>query len=69
MQSGNVEEKYKAVCGGIDEITKKHGYVRNGNIYKVERESRETVALFCHFGVEWRNSFASARNFACGTVA
>ena len=52
MQSGNVREKYYGVCAGIDEITKKHGYVRNGNIYKVERENRETVAFFCHFGVE-----------------
>ena len=68
MQSGNVRDKFYAVCSGIDEITKKHGYVRDGNIYKVERESRETVALFCHFGVV-RNSLAFARNFACNTVA
>ena len=51
MQSGDVKEKYDAVCAGLDEIIGKHGYVRNGNIYKVESENRETVAFFCHFGV------------------
>lgn len=69
MQSGNVEEKYKAVCGGIDEITKKHGYVRNGNIYKVESESRRDGSAFLPFRGRVRNSFTPARNFACGAVA
>lgn len=52
MSSGNVKEKYEAVVKGIDGLLEKYGYIREGNIYRVERESRDTVALFCHFGVE-----------------
>lgn len=52
MQSGNVREKYYAVCAGLDALIKKHGYVHDGNVFKVENENTDTVVLFCHFGVE-----------------
>ena len=50
--SGNVREKYTAVCRGLDELLKKHGYVHDGKLFRVERENTDTVVLFCHFGVE-----------------
>lgn len=50
--SGDVPEKYKAVCDGIDELLARHGYIHDGKIYRVERENSDTVVLFCHFGVE-----------------
>ena len=52
MQTGDVKEKYRAVCDGIDGLLKRHGYVRENNMYRAERENRDTVLLFCHFGVE-----------------
>lgn len=52
MQTGDIKEKYRAVCDGIDGLLEKHGYVREGNMYRAERENRDTVLLFCHFGVE-----------------
>lgn len=52
MQSGDVREKYYEVCAGLDELIKKHGYVHDGNIFRVENENTDTVVLFCHFGVE-----------------
>lgn len=52
MKNSNVEEKYKEVCSGIDELLKKHGYEHNGNVYNVNDSSHDTVVLFCHFGVE-----------------
>ncbi len=52
IQSGNIKEKFKAVCDGLDEILKNHGYAHEGKIFKVEKENTDTVALFCHFGVE-----------------
>ena len=52
MSSGNVKEKYITAADRIDRLLKKYGYVREGNLYRVEKESRDTVALFCHFGVE-----------------
>lgn len=52
MSSGNVKEKYTEAVSGIDAVLEKYGYVREGEFYKVEKESRDTIALFCHFGVE-----------------
>lgn len=52
FQSGNVEKRYGEVCRGLDSLLESCGYVREGSLYRVERENRETVALFCHFGVE-----------------
>ena len=52
MQTGDIKEKYRAVCDGIDRLLEKHGYVREGNMYRAEKENRDTVLLFCHFGVE-----------------
>ncbi|MDD6659739.1 MAG: histidine phosphatase family protein [Eubacteriales bacterium] len=52
MKNSNVEEKYKEVCNGIDELLKKHGYEHNGNVYNVKDSNHDTVVLFCHFGVE-----------------
>ena len=52
MKNSNVEEKYKEVCSGIDELLKKHGYEHNGNVYNVKDSNHDTVVLFCHFGVE-----------------
>lgn len=52
MQNSNVEECYREVCRGLDELLARHGYRREENFYRVERENRETVVLFCHFAVE-----------------
>ncbi len=52
MKSGNTKERFEAVCGGLDSILSEHGYERNGRIYTVKKESRETLVFFCHFGVE-----------------
>ena len=52
MQSGDVEQKYRWVCNGLDELLSRYGYRKDGDIYRVERENEETVVLFCHFGVE-----------------
>lgn len=52
MKTVNVEEEYKRVCDGIDELLKKHGYVHDGRIFRVEKSSHDKIVLFCHFGVE-----------------
>ena len=52
MAEGHVIDEAKNVYDGIDGILARHGYERDGNIYKAVRPNRETVALFCHFGVE-----------------
>lgn len=51
-QGSGLEEKYLGVVRNFDELIAKHGYVRDGNTYRVEKRNRNTIALFCHFGLE-----------------
>lgn len=52
MQEGNVGPEYERVVRHFDELLAEHGYVREGDIYRVERANRDTLAFFCHFGLE-----------------
>lgn len=52
MQQGKVFDEAMRVYNGLDELLKKHGYERNGNIYQAIHPNTDTVVLFCHFGVE-----------------
>lgn len=36
----------------LDSLLTRHGYVRDGLLYRAERANEDTIALFCHFGVE-----------------
>lgn len=52
MKERNVENAYKKVGQGLDELLSNHGYRRDGKIFQVENPNRDTVVLFCHFGLE-----------------
>lgn len=52
MRTGNVSQEYEWVCRGLDSLIEKHGYRRDGNLYRAEHANNDTVLLFCHFGVE-----------------
>lgn len=52
MTEGNVIAEAQRVYDGIDEIIERHGYKREGNIYRAINPNRDTIVLFCHFGVE-----------------
>lgn len=52
MEEGNVARIYQNVTQGFDGLLAKHGYAREGNIYRVERANRDTIAFFCHFALE-----------------
>lgn len=52
MQTGNTKEQYEWVIRNFDELLAKHGYVREGHCYKVEKANNDTIVLFCHFGLE-----------------
>ena len=52
FQEGNVREAYEAVCQGLDDLIARHGYRREGNLYRVEQPNMDTIVLFCHFGLE-----------------
>lgn len=52
MQAGHVLDEAIRVHTGLDGMLKKHGYEREGEIYRAVHPNRDTVVLFCHFGVE-----------------
>ena len=52
FQAGNVRQAYDAVCQGLDDLIARHGYRREGNLYRVEQPNMDTIVLFCHFGLE-----------------
>ncbi len=52
MKKGNVISEANKVFEGIDKIIGKNGYVREGNLYRAINPNRDTIVLFCHFGVE-----------------
>ncbi len=52
MQEAHVKEAYLDTCEQFDLLLEKHGYAREGNLYKVLHENHDTIALFCHFGLE-----------------
>lgn len=49
---GNLEAEYAEVVKQFDACLAKHGYVREGNAYRVEKPNRDTLIFFCHFGLE-----------------
>lgn len=52
MAYSHVYDEAKKVYDGLDEILKKHGYVRNKNCYVAVEPNRDTIVFVCHFGVE-----------------
>ena len=51
MKSGPVAETYQKVCDGLDGILAKHGYHREGRLYRTKQHNEDTIVLFCHMGV------------------
>ena len=40
------------VYDNLDALIAKHGYVRDGDIYRAEQPNEDTIVFFCHFGLE-----------------
>lgn len=52
LRAGKVREEYNRVTGKFDELLASYGYIRDGHLYRVEQGNNDTIALFCHFGLE-----------------
>ncbi|MDE7313809.1 MAG: histidine phosphatase family protein [Eubacterium sp.] len=52
MQGGKVAQEYVWVTASFDEILAQHGYEREGNYYRAVCSNMDTIAFFCHFGLE-----------------
>ena len=51
-ENANVAALAREVADGLDELLGRHGYRRDGKLYRAERPNEDTIVLFCHFGVE-----------------
>lgn len=47
-----IPEEAKWVYAGLDGLLARHGYVREGNLYRAAAPNEDTIVLFCHFGLE-----------------
>ena len=52
MQDGNVWQEHSNVTRSFDALLERHGYVRDGNFYRVKQSNQDTIAFFCHFALE-----------------
>ena len=52
MAESDAPEKYRIVCTELDALLDRHGYRREGRFYRAHTPNTDTIALFCHFGVE-----------------
>lgn len=52
MREGKVGIEALRVYAGLDDMLKLHGYEREGQVYRAVNPNKDTVILFCHFGVE-----------------
>lgn len=52
MKEADMKAGLEAVWNGLDEIIERHGYKRDGMIYRAEKPNEDTIVFFCHFGVE-----------------
>lgn len=50
-KAGDLLSVYDSVISQFDAFLSRHGYVRQGNYYKVEKSNRDTLVFFCHYGV------------------
>lgn len=48
---GNVAQIWSETCRGLDDVLARHGYVRDGHIWRCEQNNRDTLMFFCHFGI------------------
>ena len=44
-------EQYERVKSGFDALLATHGYVRDGDLYRIEKSSDTRIVVFCHKGV------------------
>lgn len=52
MAEADVKSAYDWVAGSLDALLERHGYRREGNLYRVLAANSDTIVFFCHFGVE-----------------
>lgn len=52
LQAGKVKEEYDWIIENFDALLERHGYKRSGLYYSAIQPNNDTIAFFCHFGLE-----------------
>ena len=52
FDGSNAKEEYERVTKEFDKLLAEHGYVREGRYYRAVKSNSDTIAIFCHFGLE-----------------
>ncbi len=52
FEGSGLKEKFLETINEFDALIASHGYKREGQIYTTEKGNRDTIAFFCHFGLE-----------------
>ena len=52
LKAGKVPEEYDWVTENFDKVLAQHGYERDGMLYKAVNPNNDTIAFFCHFGLQ-----------------
>lgn len=52
LRSANVKAEYDRVVQNFDALLARHGYERQGRVYRSLQPNNDTLVFFCHFGVE-----------------
>lgn len=52
LAEAGVKTEYDWVVRNLDALLERHGYRREGRLYRALRPNNDTLILFCHFGVE-----------------
>ncbi len=48
---GNVAEIWRETREGVDELLRRHGYHRDGPVYRCDHNTKGVIMLFCHFAI------------------
>ena len=53
MQSGSPTpaQVYEETCKGLDELLARHGYLREGKLYRCEQNREGNIIIFCHMAL------------------
>lgn len=51
IKESGIVQAYDGVVASLDALLAKHGYVRDGNAYRVEHSNHDTLVFVCHFGL------------------
>ncbi len=50
--AAGLDKAYQKIIDGLDGLLQSHGYTRKGKFYETEQGNHDTIAFFCHFGLE-----------------